>query len=231
MKQYKCIFFDLDHTLWDYEKNSYHTLEELFASYGLNSLGVTDLDSFHKQFRKVNTELWDLYDTGKITSEIIRKERFKQILEHFTIFDTELCETLSVDYLHSCPKKGHLVPHAIDTLNYLADKYSMTVVTNGFDEIQNVKLTAGNLHDYFDHIITSQKAGHRKPARGIFDYAMKLNGVQSDEVIMIGDNLITDIGGAINASIDTVFYNPENISHKISVSHEINSLHELRGIL
>ena len=231
MKQYKCIFFDLDHTLWDYETNSYHTLEELYASYGLSALGVTDLSSFHKQFRKVNTELWDLFDTGKITSEIIRKERFKQILEHFSVFDSELCETLSVDYLHSCPKKGHLVPHAIDTLNYLADKYPMTVVTNGFDEIQNVKLTSGNLHDYFDHIVTSQKAGHRKPAPGIFEYAMKMNGVQSHEVIMIGDNLITDIGGAISASIDNVFFNPDKISHDVKVSHEITSLNQLRDIL
>jgi putative hydrolase of the HAD superfamily len=231
MKQYKCIFFDLDHTLWDYETNSCDTLKELYVSYGLKICGVNDCDSFERQFKKVNLGLWDLYDRGMIGSEVIRTERFKQILEHFQIFDSKLCEELSVEYLANCPRKAGLIPHAIETLNYLATKYPMTVVTNGFEEIQNVKMTSGNLHQYFQHIITSQKAGNKKPSREIFEYAMKVNGVVSDEVIMIGDNLLTDIGGAANASIDTVFFNPDNIEHTVSVKHEIRSLAELQNIL
>jgi putative hydrolase of the HAD superfamily len=107
----------------------------------------------------------------------------------------------------------------------------MTIVTNGFDEIQTLKMTAGNLHRYFDHIVTSQKAGHRKPAKGIFEYAMKINNASADEVVMIGDNLVTDIGGAINASIDTIFFNPEKINHGVNVKHEIGCLSELQKIL
>jgi putative hydrolase of the HAD superfamily len=138
---------------------------------------------------------------------------------------------MSVEYLESCPKKASLLPHAIETLHYLSAKYPMSVVTNGFEEIQNMKLTAGNLHQFFQHIVTSQKAGYKKPSREIFDYAMKAHGVVSDEVIMIGDNLLTDIGGAMNASIDTVFFNPEQVEHTVSVKHEIRSLAELQNIL
>lgn len=231
MRQYKVIFFDLDHTLWDYETNSCATLQELFSAYKLDEIGVTDCSLFQQQFRKVNMELWELFDTGKITSEVIRQQRFKQILEHFQIVDEKLCETLSVDYLHRCPQKAALIPHAENVLDYLAEHYDMTIVTNGFDEIQQLKMTAGNLHRYFDHVVTSQKAGHRKPARGIFDYAMKMHNVRPDEVVMIGDNLITDIGGAMNASIDTVFFNPEKVNHSVNVKHEISCLSELQKIL
>jgi YjjG family noncanonical pyrimidine nucleotidase len=231
MKSYKCLFFDLDHTLWDFETNSLTTLQELYAEYSLGNCGVADCGSFQQQFKKINMQLWDLYDRGLIGSEVIRQQRFKQILEHFSIFDEKLCEDLSVAYLHACPKKAALLPYAVETLQYLFERYPMTVVTNGFEEIQHVKLTAGNLHQYFQYIVTAQKAGYKKPSREIFEYAMKANGVKPDEVIMIGDNLVTDIGGAHNAAIDTVFFNPEKIVHQVQVKYEITSLAELRKIL
>ena len=229
---YKCIFFDLDHTLWDYETNSKETLLELYASYDLRAKGVYEFQDFMDRFKVVNTKLWDLYDRGEITSEIIRKERFKQILEHFNAYDETLSENISRDYLHDCPKKCNLMPQAIDVLNYLSEKkYTLAVITNGFEEIQNTKLCSGKLEHYFKHVITSQKAGHRKPAKEIFEYAMKANSVVASESIMIGDNLLTDIAGAKNASIDTVFYNPDQISHTTEVKHEIRSLVELQNIL
>jgi YjjG family noncanonical pyrimidine nucleotidase len=228
---YKCVFFDLDHTLWDYETNSKETLLELYASYDLRLRGVYDFESFHERFKIVNTALWELYDRGEINSEIIRRERFKQILEHFSAYEEKLSADISNDYLHTCPKKCNLMPGAIETLNYLSDKYTLAVITNGFEEIQNTKLCSGKLQHYFKHIITSQKAGHKKPAKEIFEYAMKANSVVARQSIMIGDNLITDIGGAKNASIDTVFYNPDQISHTTEVKHEIRSLAELQNIL
>src|ERR1044071_5155441 len=109
-KPYKVIFFDLDHTLWDYESNSCETLQELFNSYDLKVSGVIDCKIFQQQFKKVNTELWELYDRGLITSEVIRKERFKKILSHFELENEELCEMISVDYLYACPKKAGLMP-------------------------------------------------------------------------------------------------------------------------
>jgi putative hydrolase of the HAD superfamily len=123
------------------------------------------------------------------------------------------------------------MPGAIETLEYLSSAYNLTIITNGFEEIQHMKLNAGNLSGYFDHVITSQKAGHRKPAREIFDYALKLNDIRRHEAIMIGDNPVTDIGGAKNASIDAVLFNPEKMTYDIEAHYEISNLGQLREFL
>ncbi len=231
-KKYSCIFFDLDHTLWDFETNSKQTLEELYVHYNLHEKGVTDLNSLHVRFKEVNTVLWQLYDTGKIDSVIIRKERFKQILETFNAYEEKLSQQISHDYLMTCPTKGNLMPGAIKVLQYLKDRsYSLSVITNGFEEIQHLKLASGKLDSYFDHIITSQKTGHRKPSPEIFQYALQAHSIQHHEAAMIGDNLITDMGGAKSAGIDTVYYNPESIAHNETCHHEISNLEELLQIL
>lgn len=225
-EKYKCIFFDLDHTLWDYETNSRETLQGLYDAYSLREKGVTDFIGFLQQFKIVNAALWELYDHGKIGGEVIREERFKQILDAFAVNDEKLMNELSQEYLHACPQKGNLMPNAIETLQYLSGKYRLSIITNGFEEIQNTKLKAGNLHSYFDHIITSQMAGHKKPAREIFEFTLEKNRISSKEAIMVGDNLVTDIAGARKASIATVFYNPDEIKHEEEV-HEIKNLNEL----
>jgi putative hydrolase of the HAD superfamily len=230
-KKYSAIFFDLDHTLWDYETNARLTLQELYDQYDLFEKGVHNFDAFHKKFQEVNTALWYHFDRGSITSEVIRKERFKQILEAFGAHQLKLCTDLSHDYLNTCPLKGNLMPHAHEILEYLSRRYSLTIITNGFEEIQQLKLTAGNLHRYFNHVITSQKAGHRKPARQIFDFALQLNGITATQAMMVGDNLVTDIGGARNAEIDGVYYNPEKLTHEETPFREITSLSELLQIL
>jgi YjjG family noncanonical pyrimidine nucleotidase len=230
-KKYRCVFFDLDHTLWDYETNSKETLIELYSAYDLESRGVTDIEMFYQQFRIVNLNLWNLYDNGLIDNRVIRKERFKQILEYFNAYDERLSDTLSVEYLNHCPRKGKLMPYALEVLEYLSAEYNLTVVTNGFEEIQHTKLNASNLNRFFDHIVTSQKAGHKKPSRQIFEYAMTANGIQCSDAIMIGDNLSTDIGGARNAAIDAVYFNPEKVAHTSIVNHEITCLSELQKIL
>lgn len=227
---YKSVFFDLDHTLWDYECNARETLRELHNAYNLGDKGIP-FDDFHQHFTKTNFALWALYDLGKIDNTAIRDQRFKKVLEHFQVSDAKLSATLSHEYLYACPKKSTLVPHAREILTYLSKSYSLTLVTNGFEEIQNVKLLSGNITHYFDHVITSQKAGYKKPAREIFDYALSVNKMMCHEVIMIGDNLITDMGGARNACIDTVFYNPAAVAHTEKVSHEIRCLSELQNIL
>jgi YjjG family noncanonical pyrimidine nucleotidase len=207
-KKYKCVFFDLDHTLWDYEKNAEESLHDLYYQYALGGLGVTSAEDFYQRFRVVNLALWDLYDTNKIDQDYIRRERFKQVLEHFSAHTPELSENLSRDYLALCPKKSNLMPHAEDVLEYLTEHYHLTVVTNGFEEIQHVKMTSGNLHRFFRHVVTSQKAGHKKPSQQIFEYALRANGMGCCDAVMIGDNLITDMGGARSASIDTIFLTP-----------------------
>jgi putative hydrolase of the HAD superfamily len=227
---YKCIFFDLDHTLWDYEVNARETLLDLHTTYNLLTKGIS-FEDFHQHFKTINFQLWDQYDRGLIDNEIIRTQRFKQVLEPFKAYEEKLCADLSYEYLQCCPKKANLVPFAKEVLDYLSANYALTIVTNGFEETQSVKLLSGNITHYFDHVITSQRAGHKKPSREIFDYALSLNNLQCHEVIMIGDNLITDMGGARNAGIDTVFYNPAGVAHSSDVKYEIRSLSELQNIL
>ena len=229
-RDYKCIFFDLDHTLWDYECNAREMLLDLHTSYDLAGRGIA-FEDFHTHFKKINFDLWELYDRGLIDNEVIRTQRFKKVLGHFHVIDENLNAALSHEYLYGCPKKANLVPYAKEVLEYLSQNYSLTVVTNGFEEIQTIKLLSGKITHYFDHVITSQKAGYKKPAREIFDFALSVNNLKCHEVIMVGDNLVTDIGGAKNACIDTVFYNPAAVAHAQDVRHEIRCLSELQTIL
>lgn len=143
----------------------------------------------------------------------------------------DLSLKLSDEYVDKSPKKSTLMPNAIETLNYLHPRYPMTIVTNGFDEIQSTKLASSGITSYFKSIVTSARAGHKKPAKEIFEFALAESGFESHETLMIGDNLLTDIGGARNASLDTVFYNPNKIKHKEQTRFEIHDLKELRDIL
>lgn len=229
--KYKSIFFDLDHTLWDYDTNSRETLKELYNHFDLGEKGVHNPDAFVGTFHQVNNKLWDQYDRGMISSDVIRKERFERILAAFRVNNPGLASALSEEYVQGCPRRCNLMPHALDTLTYLSGRYTLTVVTNGFEDVQNIKLKAGNLHGFFDHVVTSQKAGHRKPAKEIFEYALRSNAIEPHQAVMVGDNLITDMGGAINASIDTAFFNPAMTQHNQPVKYEIRSLMELCELL
>jgi putative hydrolase of the HAD superfamily len=229
--KYKCVFFDLDHTLWDYEANARHTLQELYHHHELAREGITHFDAFLSVFNRVNQELWQLYDQGLIDSTVIRNERFRKIFQAFNLDNPDLALRLSQEYIRQSPKKGKLIPGAEEVLQYLAGSYSLTIITNGFDEVQHTKLASGKLDQYFSHIITSEKAGCKKPARGIFDAALAANKVSSNQAIMVGDNLLTDMAGARNASLDSVFFNPYRLQHEADVSYEISSLIELCSLL
>src|SRR5690606_10035441 len=139
-----------------------------------------------------NMELWDLYDTGKIDSEVIRRERFKQVLDAFNVYEEKLSQKISFEYLHTCPTKNKLIPHALEAVEYLSEKYTLTIVTNGFEDIQNIKLKSMELDKHFNHVVTSQRAGAKKPSREIFDFALTANAIAAPQAIMIGDNLRTD---------------------------------------
>jgi YjjG family noncanonical pyrimidine nucleotidase len=228
---YKCVLFDLDHTLWDYESNCAETISELFHKYELKQKGVASPAHFLETFNAINTPLWDQYDRGEIHRDVIRFERFNRILLQVGVNDYQLSLQMSADYVAESPRKKNLMPFAMEVLDYLHVKYDMYIVTNGFDEIQGTKLTSTGIGKYFKDVITSEKASHKKPAKEIFDFTLQQKGYQADDAIMIGDNLLTDIAGAQNASIDTVFYNATGLRHNTKVTHEITSLKELKGIL
>jgi len=231
MKSYRCILFDLDHTLWDFETNSHQTLQELYLHYELEHRGVTSFSTFYKTFVEINTRLWELYDLGKITREKIRFERFHGILEKLGVADTHLSLTLSDEYVARSPKKSGLIPNAIEVLEYLYPRYPMTIVTNGFEEIQYTKMESSGLTPYFKNVVTSARAGHKKPAKEIFEFALAESGYEAHEAVMIGDNLLTDISGAHSASLDTIFFNPNRIAHDERPRYEIHDLKQLMEIL
>lgn len=228
---YKTLFFDLDHTLWDYDRNSRETLEEVFTRYEIGNYNQLTFDQFYTGFQMVNYKLWADYDYGLIDKDIIRKERFAMIFTHLGIPLKDESGAISEYYLNVCPTKGHVLPYAHEVLQYLNNKYQLALITNGFTEVQEQKIICSGLKDFFPVMITSETTGFKKPAPEIFDYAMQCCGCHSPEALMIGDNLGTDILGAQKAGLDQVFYNPHLKSHDKKVTFEIACLSELKAML
>jgi YjjG family noncanonical pyrimidine nucleotidase len=228
---YQCVLFDLDHTLWDYESNSEESLAELFVRYQLADRSGSTFGDFFSTFITVNTDLWDRYDKGLIERSVIRTERFHRVLLGIGVDDYALSLRFSADYLEESPKKKNLIPGSMEILQYLSEKYPLYIVTNGFDEIQSVKMSSSGITPFFRHTFTSEKVGHNKPSRGIFDHVLREFSHQHADAIMVGDNLLTDMLGARNASIDHVFFNPRGVVHQEPVTYEIRHLLELRNIL
>ncbi len=231
MKQYQVIFFDLDHTLWDFETNSKETLQDLFKEYQIAEQSGATFEQFFKKFNIVNNALWDNYNRGNIDREVIKKQRFKKILTHFDIHDVDMSLAMSTDYISLCPLKGNLMPRALETLDYLMPKYPMYLLTNGFDDVQIKKIESAKIGHYFKGMVTSETSGHRKPSAEIFHYTLNMAAAKADSTIMVGDNLLADIVGAKSAAIDTVFYNPHALEHNTETNYEVNCLSELTNIL
>lgn len=230
MKSYKHIFFDLDHTLWDYERNSNEALGELFLKYQLNERGINSSEHFNLCFEKVNHSLWSDYNKNRISRAGIREQRFLRILNQFKIDDKDLSNKLSTEYLMLCPTKPHLMPYTFEVLDYLKENYILHILTNGFNDVQKLKLEKSRLNTYFSTVVTSDSAGYKKPMTSIFKFAIDRAEARKNESIMIGDNLQTDILGARNFGMDTVFFNPKKEKHKSSVTHEIDCLSQLKSL-
>ncbi len=232
MPAYQHILFDLDHTLWDFERCSCETLEELFDNYQLHTFAEEMCSKkFVDTFRIINRRLWTLYSAGDITQQELRTTRFKLILKELGIVNEKIAATLADDYIQMCPQKPHLLPYAKEVLDYLSNKYTLHIITNGFADVQMVKLGSANITSYFTEIVTSEKAGCQKPNKQIFDYTLNRIKARSKECIMIGDSLDSDIKGARNAQLDHIFYNYENIEHSENPTHEIKCLSELKELL
>jgi YjjG family noncanonical pyrimidine nucleotidase len=231
MPLYECIFFDLDHTLWDFETNSGEALAELYKHYELEKKSAASPAEFSKTFTKINTGLWDRYDRGELHRDVLRNERFHLVLSAIGINDYEMSLRFSGDYLNLSPKKKNVMPGAIETLDYLVARYPLYIITNGFDEVQLIKMTSAGIHHYFKKIFSSEKIGHKKPSREIFEHALSANSFRVEQAVMIGDNLLTDMQGARNARMDHVFFNPNHVAHQDPVTYEIHHLSELKNIL
>jgi YjjG family noncanonical pyrimidine nucleotidase len=231
LKNYKSIFFDLDHTIWDFERNASETIKELHASFDLASMGVIDVNHFIETYLRFNDLLWVEYRQGLIDQETLRLRRYYGTFQVYGLTDPKLIKAFSKAYLEICPRKPHLFPHALEVLDYLKSDYRLYLITNGFREVQEIKVASSGLEGYFDHMITSESAGVRKPHPRIFQYALRKTESLKKESIMIGDDLTADMGGAITAGWDCVFFNPKKKEHEAPVSYDIECLSELKTIL
>jgi putative hydrolase of the HAD superfamily len=231
LKNIKHIFFDLDKTLWDFETNSTLTLIELFEKHDLASYGIPSLAEMIDIYKKINQKLWAEYAKNSISKETLRTERFKQTFEYFGVYNYDLAFRFGTDYVELSPRKNVLYPNTFETLDYLKEKYELHIITNGFEEVQYIKLQSSGILHYFKNIITSEKAGAKKPDKAIFDYALSVSNASTDNSIMVGDDLEVDIMGALNANIPAVHFLPQ-ANNKISDDFiTINSLSKLIEIL
>ena len=229
--KYKHLFFDLDHTLWDFDANAKATLTDLFALFELDKKVAVPFDDFYKKYLYHNEILWDKYHHGLITAEDLKWKRMWRTLLDFKIGDEVLSRQLSGKFLEILPTKKLLFPHTTELLNYLLDKkYTLHLITNGFEKTQWSKINNSGLAKYFTHMITSEASNSLKPKKEIFDYAMDKAGALLKESIMIGDNLDADIQGAINAGMDSVFVNHINAIANIPSTYTIYHLKELELI-
>ncbi len=230
MKKYSHIFFDLDRTLWDFDRNSRETLTELFFRHNLDGT-IDDPGDFVEIYHTVNLELWDLYRRGQMTKDVLRTKRFMISFKHFGIFDDELAAVFGDDYLEISPTKTILVPHTKEILDYLLPRYKLHIITNGFQSTQQVKLKNCRIDKYFASMTTSEAVGHNKPRPEIFHRALSAANARKAESIMIGDDLQVDILGAKQYGIDQVFLNRDDVVHSEEITHEIESLAEIEKIL
>jgi len=229
--KYKHLFFDLDHTLWDFDANSKLTLQELYDTLDLKSKGIHDFDLFHKNYLVHNEKLWERYRNGFIKVDELRWKRMWLTLLDFKIGDEKLAREMGIKFLDLLPTRKLLFPYAIEILDYLSEKkYQLHLITNGFEQTQHSKLKNSGIDKYFKEVITSESSNSLKPHKEIFDYAFTKTGAQKEESIMIGDSIEVDIQGAINAGIDQVYVNHVKGEAIIKPTYTVHSLKELENI-
>ncbi len=230
-KKYKHLFFDLDHTLWDFDKNAEETLIELYDVYKLKSLGINSVEEFISVYTEYNHQLWRDYHNGVISKEQLRASRFKVTFEHFGVDEVLVPHQFEVDYVNICPTKTNLFGGAHEVLTELKKQYQLHIITNGFLESQTMKMERTNIRQYFNEIFVSEVIGLYKPDIALFNHALEVVKENANEVLMIGDSLEADVLGAKNAGIDQVYFNPFSNNHDYELTHEISHLKELLAIL
>lgn len=232
MSRYTHIFFDLDRTIWDFERNSLDTLLEMHADYLLQDRGSKDAREFVDVYKEINEHYWLKYRDGRIDKATLRVIRFQQTLAEYGIIERELAETMAEDYLKRCPQKCGVIEGAHQILAYLVEKgYELHVMTNGFEDVQAAKLRNSLLHEHFGEVITSDRAGARKPDVAVFEFSLNLVGGEPGNSLMVGDDLEADVIGAHNSGMDQVFFNPHRSQSTFSPTYQIQALNELRSLL
>lgn len=223
----KHVFFDLDHTLWNFDKNSAFAFEAIFKIYNFD----ISLSEFLEIYIPRNQHYWKLYQLNQVSHQDLRYFRFKDVFDalNFSISDEQIHQ-LSEAYIEHLPNHNHLFDGTFEILDYLKPKYQLHIITNGFSQVQGKKMVNSKIDHYFETITNSEMAGQKKPHPQIFAHALKTAKASKDESIMIGDSLEADIHGAINFGIKVVYFNEQNLNHNLEVP-QIHHLLELKRIL
>lgn len=228
---YRHVFFDLDRTLWDFDQNSRMALSQLIDELELHNHGIDDKEVFIQTYQKINEECWAKYRKGLMEKAELRHRRFGLAMERFGIDDPMLAKRFGDGYIDISPKMTLLVEGTNELLNYLNGKYELHIITNGFKEVQHIKLNNSGIAHHFDKVIISEEVGEKKPHPAVFDFALRATSSKAKEALMIGDDLEADVVGARNAGWDQVYFNPGKFEHNEEVRHEIEHLTELMKIL
>ncbi len=228
--KYKHILFDLDHTLWDFQTNSLLTLQELFDELDLKRF-FKDFDTFYSLYEDNNLHLWADYRKGLISKKDLNFQRFNYPFQVSGYEEPELAQKFATEFVRRSPLKKELMPGAVEILEYLKPKYHLHIITNGFKEVQDVKLEVSGLGKYFERIFISELIGVQKPDVYFFEYTVRSLNASKKDCLVIGDSFEADILGAKNYGLDHVYYNVNGEKHEEEVMYEIHSLEELKKIL
>lgn len=229
-KIYKNLYFDIDRTLWDTDSNSRLTLSQLIERY-IPEL-ASRFDEFLNIFQVENEKLWAKYRDGEVTKEYLRDKRFDNTFVLMGIDAPLVSSKINKDFIKIAPYKTGLFPYTLEILEYLKGKgYRLFLLTNGFTEVQKIKIRESKLELFFEKMITSEDTGYQKPHKKMFEHALKTVNSKKSESIMIGDDISNDIFGAKRFGMDTVFFNPKKIKHDSQPTFEIHGLNELRTFL
>lgn len=228
MQNIKHIFFDLDHTLWDFEKNSDLAFQEIFKK---NKIDVK-LTDFLKVYKPLNREFWKLYREEKITKKELRYQRLKKTFDaiNYSIAD-DVIDLLAIEYIDALPLNNHLFEGTFEILDYLKPKYNLHIITNGFEEIQSKKMESSKISNYFETIVTSESVGVKKPNPKVFEFALQQANAKKENSIMIGDSVEADIYGALKVGMQVLHCNFENEIIDTKDFRSITSLKEIKNIL
>ncbi|WOD44461.1 YjjG family noncanonical pyrimidine nucleotidase [Hwangdonia lutea] len=221
------IFFDLDHTLWDFDKNSALTFDKIFK---LNNIDI-NLNEFLAYYEPINLNYWKLYREEKIDKASLRFGRLNDafLAVDFTV-ESRVIHQLSEDYITHLSSFNHLFENTFEILDYLKHNYTLHIITNGFSEVQQGKMKNSNIIQYFKTVTNSESVGVKKPNPKIFNHALKVANTPVNQALMIGDNYEADVLGAINIGMDAILFDSKNEAVNENIK-QINNLIHLKNYL
>ncbi|GAA4744092.1 YjjG family noncanonical pyrimidine nucleotidase [Flavisolibacter ginsenosidimutans] len=230
--KYKHLFFDLDHTLWDFDANARASLMQLHVDLNLPEKGIHDFDAFYRNYLVHNENLWAKYRAGQIKQDELRLKRMWLALLDFKIADEALAKQMNELFLQLLPTRTLLFPDTKEVLQYLREKsYGLHIITNGFDEVQHSKLKSSGLDEFFKVVVTSEGSNSLKPQKEIFEYALNKTGARVEESLMIGDAVDVDVLGALGVGMDAVHVNYHHAEQEVEPTYTVYHLKELKDFL